>query len=53
MVTKNTPESLIYEVSDGMPIYYRGYKDVLEKKQKNYSILVSKKLSGLRLKAKK
>ncbi len=28
---KLVPESLIYEMDEGQPIYYRGYKDVLNK----------------------
>lgn len=26
---KDIPEYLIYEMDEGMPIYYHGYKDVL------------------------
>lgn len=29
---KAIPQSLIYEIIDGNPFYYRGYKEVLEKK---------------------
>lgn len=30
---KAIPQSLIYEIIDGKPFYYRGYKEVLEKKR--------------------
>lgn len=30
---KPVPEYLIYEMDEGTPIYYRGYKDVLNKKK--------------------
>lgn len=38
------PESLIYEVMDGEPLYYRGYKDVLNSKKSLDDIMGS---SGL------
>lgn len=38
------PESLIYEVMDGEPLYYRGYKDVLNNKKSLDDIMGS---SGL------
>jgi Uma2 family endonuclease len=31
--TKHIPESLIYEIIDGKPFYYKGYKDVLSNKK--------------------
>lgn len=31
--TKHIPESLIYEIIDGKPLYYKGYKDVLSNKK--------------------
>jgi Uma2 family endonuclease len=31
--TKHIPESLIYEIIDGKPFYYEGYKDVLSNKK--------------------
>ena len=31
--TKNIPNSLVYEVIDGIPVYYNGYKDVLSGKK--------------------
>src|SRR6218665_225600 len=42
--TKNIPESLIYEIIDGKPLYYKGYKDVLSKKKTTEEIMGS---SGL------
>jgi len=40
----NIPEALIYEVMDGQPLYYKGYKDVLNKKKSLDDIMGS---SGL------
>ena len=40
----NIPDSLIYEVMDGEPLYYRGYKDVLNNKKSLDDIMGS---SGL------
>lgn len=42
--THNIPEALIYEVMDGQPLYYKGYKDVLNKKKSLDDIMGS---SGL------
>ncbi len=42
--TKHIPESLIYEIIDGKPFYYKGYKDVLSNKKTAEEIIGS---SGL------
>lgn len=42
--TKHIPESLIYEIIDGKPFYYKGYKDVLSNKKTAEEIMGS---SGL------
>ena len=39
--TKTIPEELIYEIDEGMPIYYRGYRDVLSGKLKTDDIMCS------------
>ena len=36
---KTIPESLIYEVIDGKPLYYEGYKDVLANKKTSEEIM--------------
>ena len=36
---KPIPESLIYEVMDGKPLYYEGYKDVLANKKTSEEIM--------------
>lgn len=36
---KAIPESLIYEVIDGKPFYYEGYKDVLANKKTSEEIM--------------
>ena len=36
---KPIPESLIYEIIDGMPLYYEGYKDVLTNKKTSEEIM--------------
>jgi len=41
---ENIPEALIYEIMDGEPLYYRGYKDVLNNKKSLDDIMGS---SGL------
>ncbi len=41
---ENIPESLVYEVMDGEPLYYKGYKDVLSNKKSLDDIMGS---SGL------
>ena len=40
------PEALIYEVMDGQPLYYRGYKDVLNKKKSLEDIMGSSTLQS-------
>jgi hypothetical protein len=44
---KPIPEYLIYEMVDGEPIYYRGYKDVLNKKKTPEQIMGSSALQSL------
>lgn len=44
---KAIPESLIYEMVDGEPIYYRGYKDVLNKKKTLEQIMGTSALQSL------
>ena len=39
--TKTIPEELIYEIDEGTPIYYRGYRDVLSGKLKTDDIMGS------------
>ncbi len=41
------PEYLIYEMDEGTPIYYRGYKDVLNKKKTPEQIMGSSALQSL------
>jgi hypothetical protein len=41
---KKVPDSLIYEVLDGQPIYRKGYKDVLNKTKKTEDIMGSSML---------
>lgn len=41
------PQSLIYEVHNGQPIYYRGYKDVLKGIKTNEQIMGSSILQSL------
>ena len=42
----NIPDSLIYEVMDGEPLYYRGYKDVLNNKKSLDDIMGSSTLQS-------
>ena len=43
------PEALVYEVVDGKPIYYKGYKDVLNKTKTFEEITMESQLqSGLK-----
>jgi len=42
----NIPEALIYEVMDGQPLYYKGYKDVLNKKKSLDDIMGSSTLQS-------
>lgn len=43
---ENIPESLIYEVMDGEPLYYKGYKDVLSNKKSLDDIMGSSTLQS-------
>ncbi|MDX2305843.1 MAG: Uma2 family endonuclease [Microscillaceae bacterium] len=47
MLVKNIPESLIYEISDGKPIYYKGYQDVLNKTKTLEDIMGCSSLQAL------
>ncbi len=44
---KNIPESLVYEMMDGKPIYYHGYQSVLNKKRKPEDIMGSSTLQSV------
>lgn len=44
---RKIPEYLIYEIMDGKPIYYRGYKDVINKIKKPEDIIGSSLLQGV------
>jgi Uma2 family endonuclease len=44
---KKVPESLIYEMMDGKPIYYHGYQYVLNKKRKPEDITGSSSLQAI------
>ena len=41
------PEALIYEVMDGKPIYYKGYRDVLNKTKTLEEIMACSRLQGI------
>ena len=41
--TRAIPDELIYEIDEGTPIYYRGYRDVLSGKLKTEDIMGSSK----------
>ena len=41
---KNVPDYLIYEIINGKPIYYKGYKEVLKKNKQAAAILGSSSL---------
>lgn len=43
---KKIPDALIYEVMDGKPIYYRGYKEVLSGKKSIEDIMASSTLQA-------
>lgn len=43
---KKVPDALIYEVMDGKPIYYRGYKEVLAGKKSIEDIMTSSTLQA-------
>ncbi len=44
---KSIPQSLIYEMMDGKPIYYSGYQSVLNKKKKPEDIMGSSSLQSV------
>ncbi len=44
---KSIPQSLIYEMMDGKPIYYSGYQSVLNKKKKPEDIMGSSSLQAI------
>jgi Uma2 family endonuclease len=44
---RKVPESLIYEIMDGKPIYYHGYQSVLNKKRKPEDIMGSSSLQAV------
>ncbi len=41
------PEHLVYEIIDGQPIHYKGYREVLSGKKKTSDIMGSSKLQSL------
>lgn len=46
--TKNEiPKSLIYEIYDGKPMYYKGYKDVLNKLKTDNEIMGQSDIQGI------
>lgn len=42
--SRKVPEALIYEIVDGRPIYYKGYKDVINGKQQLESVMADSTL---------
>ena len=46
MDKENIPDSLIYEVMDRQPIYYKGYRDVLNKTKTREEIMACSGLQG-------
>ncbi len=46
-LAQNIPESLIYEMVKGKPIYYKGYKDFLKGRKKIEELMGSSKLQSL------
>ena len=42
--SRKIPEALIYEIVDGRPIYYKGYKDVINGKQQLESVMADSTL---------
>jgi len=46
-LSKDIPENLIYEELNGKPIYYRGYRDVIEGHRTLEDIMGSSSLQGL------
>lgn len=45
--TQTIPDILIYEMDDGQPIYYRGYKDYLKNKKQLEQVMGSSYLQGV------
>lgn len=45
--TKKIPDYLIYEIMDGKPIYYKGYKDVLNNTKKPADIMGTNSLQWI------
>lgn len=43
---KDIPSALIYEIMDGKPIYYKGYRDVLKQEKNLEEIMGSSTLQG-------
>jgi Uma2 family endonuclease len=43
---RNVPDYLIYEIMDGQPIYYKGFRDVLSGKKQAEEIMGSSKLQS-------
>jgi Uma2 family endonuclease len=43
---RNVPDYLIYEIMDGKPIYYKGFRDVLSGKKQAEEIMGSSKLQS-------
>jgi hypothetical protein len=44
---KNVPDYLIYEIINGKPVYYKGYKDVLKKTKQAAEIMGSSSLQWM------
>lgn len=44
---RKVPEYLVYELMDGKPVYYSGYKSVLNKTKKFEDIMGSSALQGV------
>lgn len=44
---RNVPEALIYEIMDGKPVYYKGYREVLSGNKKITEIMGSSSLKAL------
>ena len=46
MPAKKIPSSLIYEIMDGKPIYYKGYREVIVGKKTQGEVLWTSSLHG-------
>ena len=44
--TRDIPQTLVYEMIDGTPVYYRGYQEVLAGSKKIEEIMGSSVLKG-------